>query len=105
MHFDLRGDALRDVVRIDQNDLVAIIRFARKSVQFRKAHHLTPLPFKHAIGANEQPMNAPNVHRAAVWLISPSGPRPPRKRGRVYIFTLRLSPGRVYIDASPRSPG
>jgi hypothetical protein len=36
MHFDLRGNALRDIVRIDQNDLVAIIRFARKSVQFLK---------------------------------------------------------------------
>ncbi len=36
MHFDLRGDALGDVVCIDQDDLVAVVRFARKSVQFLK---------------------------------------------------------------------
>jgi len=36
MHFDLEGDALRNVVRIDQNDLVAVVRFRRKSVQFLK---------------------------------------------------------------------
>ena len=36
MHLDLRCDALRDVVCVDQDDLVAVVRFAGKSVQFLK---------------------------------------------------------------------
>jgi hypothetical protein len=42
MHFDLRGNALGDVVCVNQNDLVAVIRFARKSVQFLKPTTLAP---------------------------------------------------------------
>jgi hypothetical protein len=42
MHLDLRGNALGDVVCVNQNDLVAVIRFARKSVQFLKPTTLAP---------------------------------------------------------------
>jgi hypothetical protein len=50
MHLDLRCDPLRDVVCVDQYDLVTIVRFG-KSVQFLKPTYLSPLAFKHGVAA------------------------------------------------------